>query len=202
MSDDDDNLPADTADQRRVLRALLGINAGMFLVEAGAGLLADSAGLLADSLDMLADAAVYALSLYAVGRAARLKVRAATLSGMLQLLLGLSVLLEAGRRIVAGSEPDSALMMATAALALAANVACMALLARHRGGEVHMRASWIFSTNDVIANAGVIASGLLVALSGSHLPDLLVATLIAVLVVRGGLLILREAREAADAAPG
>lgn len=199
MADGDDDLPADTAAQRRVLRALLAINATLFLVEALAGWLADSAGLLADSLDMLADAAVYALSLYAVGRAARLKVRAATLSGLLQVLLGLSVLLETGRRFLFGSEPAGAPMMAVGLLALAANIACMALLARHRAGEVHMRASWIFSANDVIANAGVIASGLLVTLSGSRLPDLVIGALIAVVVVRGGVVILREARDAATA---
>ena len=32
----------------------------------------------------------------------------------------------------------------------------MALISRHRKGGLHMRASWIFSTNDVIANLGVI----------------------------------------------
>jgi len=56
---------------------------------------------------------------------------------------------------------------------------CMALLSRHRTGGVHMRANWSFSTNDVLANVGVIAAGALVAWSGSNLPDLVIGSAIA-----------------------
>ena len=56
------------ADEARVLRWLLAINAVMFVLEIAAGWLGQSTGLIADSLDMLADAAVYGLALYAVGR--------------------------------------------------------------------------------------------------------------------------------------
>ena len=59
-----------------------------------------------------------------------------------------------------------------------------------------MRASWIFSTNDVLANLGVILSGILVAVTASHIPDLVIGLLISALVVRGGLAILREAKAA------
>ena len=85
-------------------------------------------------------------------------------------------------------------MLGIGALALSANIVCLALLAKHRDGEVHMRASWIFSANDVIANLGVILSGILVAITSSRVPDLVIGLLIAAVVVRGGLTILREAR--------
>ncbi len=182
--------------ERRTLRWLLAINGAMFVLEAALGWLAQSTGLLADSLDMLADATVYGLSLYAVGRSRRHKADAARLSGWLQIALGLGVLAEVVRRFLFGSEPWSALMMAVGALALLANLVCLALLARHREGEVHMRASWIFSTNDVIANLGVIGAGALVAATGSRLPDLLIGALIAAVVVRGGVRILAESRAA------
>ena len=58
---------------RRVLWAVLGINAAMFLVEIGAGLAAGSASLQADALDFLGDAANYAISLFVVGMALRLR---------------------------------------------------------------------------------------------------------------------------------
>jgi Co/Zn/Cd efflux system component len=57
-----------------------------------------------------------------------------------------------------------------------------------------MRASWIFSTNDVIANMGVIVAGALVAWSGSHIPDLVVGTVIALVVLSGAIRILRLSR--------
>jgi len=176
------------------LRLLLAINAVMFAVELVIGWLAESTGLIADSLDMFADAAVYGVSLYAVGKAATMQTRAARLSGYLQLMLALGVLFEVVRRFVVGSEPEPAFMIGIALLALAANVACMALIARHRRGGVHMRASWIFSTNDVIANVGVILAGLLVAWTGSHLPDLVVGSIIALVVFSGALRILRLSR--------
>ncbi|WP_237064839.1 cation transporter [Microbulbifer guangxiensis] len=182
--------------ERNTLVALLSINAFMFFLELVLGLIAQSTGLLADSLDMLADAFVYGLSLYAVGKAVTKKASAARVSGYLQILLGVGVLLEVIRRLVFGSEPQSTLIVVVGIVALLANVACVALISKHRAGGVHMRASWIFSVNDVFANLGVILSGCLVAITGSRYPDLLIGMIIAALVVRGGLQIVREAREA------
>ena len=185
--------------ERKTLRALIAINAAMFLVEAIAGWLGQSTGLIADSLDMLADASVYGISLYAVGRSHRMQAAAGTASGFLQILLVLGVLADVVRRFYFGSEPASGLMMSVGTLALAANVTCLLLLAKHRDGGIHMRASWIFSTNDVIANVSVVISGVLVAVLGSRMPDLIVGTLVAILVVRGGLRIIRESRESRSA---
>lgn len=179
------------ADESGTLRLLLAINAAMFVIEFGAGWIAQSTGLIADSLDMFADAAVYGVSLYAVGKAASVQSRAARLSGYLQLALAVGALAEVARRFVMGSEPQSALMMGIALLALVANVACLALISRHREGGVHMRASWIFSTNDVIANIGVIVAGGLVAWTASPLPDLVIGAVIALVVLSGAIRILR-----------
>lgn len=183
------------AEQARVLRALLAINAAMFLAEGVAGWLASSTGLIADSLDMFADAAVYGVSLYAVGRSCAHKAKAAYLSGVMQLALGLGVAAEVVRRLLGESEPRSMIMLSVGAMALIANVACLALLSRQREGEVHMRASWIFSANDVLANLGVILAGALVAVSGSALPDLVIGSIIAAIVLRGGVVIVKDARK-------
>jgi Co/Zn/Cd efflux system component len=120
--------------------------------------------------------------------------RTAVLSGRLQIILAIWVLLDVLRRTVLGSEPISALMVGIGALALLANLLCLVLVRRHREGGVHMRASVIFSTNDTLANLGVIVAGLLVAWSGSRIPDLLIGSAISLLVLNGGRRILREAR--------
>jgi Co/Zn/Cd efflux system component len=185
-------------DQSRALRLVLVINAVMFAVELVAGWLAESTGLLADSLDMLADAAVYGIALWAVGRAAVFQRTAARVSGWLQLVLALGVLAEVARRAYWGSTPGPPPMMAIAALALVANVICMLTLSRHRDGGAHMKASWIFTTNDVIANLGVIIAGALVWWTGSAIPDLVVGTLIGLIVLRGAVQILRLSRPSAD----
>ena len=194
MTDCGCELEAANDEQRQTLRVVLAINAAMFVIEIVAGVLAGSTGLIADSLDMLADASVYAISLYAVGRAANIRTRAATASGVLQIVLGLGVLIEAIRRFIGGGEPIGVAMMTMGVIALTANAICLRLIAKHKGGDVNFRASYIFSANDVIANIGVIVSGLLVLLLGSQLPDLTIGVIIAAVVVRGGFKILGEAR--------
>lgn len=193
MADCGCDFEATNEQERRTLIAVLAINFVMFLVEAVAGWLAESTGLTADSLDMLADAGVYAISLVAIGRAAYFRTNAALASGIFQMMLGLAVLLDVLRRYLIGSEPAGDVMMSIGLLALLANVWCLILLAKHRHGEVNMRASWIFSTNDVVANTGVILSGGLVALTASRLPDLIIGLIISVVVVTGGVRIIRDA---------
>lgn len=179
--------------QSRVLIWLLLINAAMFLVEFGVGWWAQSTALIADAMDMLADAMVYGVGLYAVGKPLYAKIRAASLSGWLQVGIGLLVLADIVRRLVYGSEPISILMMVMGLVALIANTVCLVLISKHRDGEVHMRASWIFSKNDVIANVGVILAGGLVALTASRIPDLVIGVAVALLVLRGGVQILKDA---------
>ncbi|MCP5173314.1 MAG: cation transporter [Pseudomonadales bacterium] len=174
-----------------ILKWLLAINGVMFVVELTVGWLAQSTGLIADSLDMFADAAVYGVALYAVGHSVRMKLRAAHLSGWLQIILALGALSEVVRRLLFGSEPISSLMMGFGLVALAANVVCLLLIAKSRDSGAHMKASWIFSANDVIANLGVILAGILVAWTGSRYPDLLIGTMIALIVLRGAQRILQ-----------
>jgi len=179
--------------QRKVIIAVMVINGSMFFVEFLAGIISESAALIADAMDMLADALVYGISLYAIGRAAQIKLKAAQISGMFQILLGAGVFIEVIRRFILGSEPESLLMVAVGLIALAANVSCLLLIAKYRAGEVHMRASWIFSRNDVIANIGVILAGVLVFSFGTPLPDLVIGFVISIIVMKGGASIVRDA---------
>jgi cation diffusion facilitator family transporter len=188
--------------ERQTLRVLVAINAVMFLVELIAGWVSESTGLLADSLDMFADASVYGIVLYAAGRSGGVKLKAASLSGVVQIVLGLGVLVEVVRRLALGSEPISLFMIGVGLVAFAANLTCVWLIAKHRDGEIHMRAAWIFSANDALANLGVIVSGGLVLLLGSRLPDLIVGAAISVVVILGGIHILREARAEGARAAG
>lgn len=182
---------AEDAAEAQTLRMLLAINGVMFFLEMALGLFAQSTGLIADSLDMFADAAVYGLALYAVGRAASMKVRAAHLAGWLQLLLAVGALAEVARRFIYGSEPHSVLMMSVGLIALLANVTCLALISKKRDRGAHMTASYIFSANDVIANLGVIVAGILVASTKSPYPDLAIGTAIGIIVLNGARRILQ-----------
>lgn len=181
----------DDAAESRALWLLLAINAAMFVIEMFAGWWASSAGLIADAADMLTDAAVYGVALYAVGRNARHKLTAAKLAGLLQLFLALGALTETGRRIMTGSSPEGVAMIGISLLALAANVTCLVLISRHRGGGVHMRASYIFTANDVLANLGVIVAGFAVAWTASPWPDWAIGAVIGIMVLVSAMRILR-----------
>jgi Co/Zn/Cd efflux system component/copper chaperone CopZ len=186
--------PIDDHADRSVLIAILAINAAMFVVELGAGLWAHSVALIADSLDMLFDAVVYGVALAAVGGAAAARRRSARLSGWLQLVLAGLILLEALRRALTGSEPVPMVMIGMGAVALLANAVAVVLLAGRRDDGLHMRASWIFTRNDTLGNAGVIAAGVLVAVTGSAWPDLTMGVVIAAIIASGAWRILRISR--------
>lgn len=192
----DASAPARTGDagtEARLLKIVLAINAGMFVFEILLGVIAQSTGLIADSLDMFADAAVYGMSLYVVGKSASAQNRTARISGWLQIILALSALSEVARRFFFGSEPQSLLIVMVSFVALLANIVCLKILQPHQEKGNHLKASVIFSTNDVLANIGVLIGGILVHLLSSRIPDLVMGILIAAYVLRGGMKILKLA---------
>lgn len=186
-------LAAATVGERRVLIVVLIINACMFAAEFSAGLVAGSTALLADSLDMLADAIIYAIGLFALGRAAHWRARAALTSGLFQLVLGFGIAMEALVKFFIDGLPDVATMGLFGVLALIANTICFVLLTRFREGDINLRATWICSRNDMIGNVGVLVAAGLVLWIESGWPDILIGLLIAGVVIRSALRIAREA---------
>jgi cation diffusion facilitator family transporter len=190
---------ADAKDEaaRRTLRIALALNATMFVVGMVAGFAGQSNGLIADALDMLADASAYAIALAAFTRGDLFKARAATLSGALLLLLGIGVLSDAMRRGVLGSSPQSLVMIAVATVSLVVNSTVLYLLGKQQNKkEVHLRATYIFTRADVVANVAVILSGIALLLTGFRYLDLIVGAGIGLYVIREAIEILGEAREA------
>lgn len=179
---------------------MLALNGTMFVVELVSGWRAESMGLIADGLDMGADAAVYLLALLAIGAAESRKLRAARFAGRVQLALAVLAMLDLARRAVMGSTPEPPTMVVVSLAALAVNVWCLVLLRRHRHGEVHLEAAWIFSATDVQANLGVLLAGALVAAFDSAIPDLVVGLIVCGLVLRGAIRIGRRVRAAELAA--
>lgn len=179
---------------RRVLWVALIVNAAMFLVEMVAGAAADSRALQADALDFLGDASNYAVSLAVVGAALAWRARAALLKSLFMLGFATWVFGSAVLAFVNGTAPDPATMGAVGLLALAANAGVALLLYRYRTGDANMRSVWICSRNDAIGNVAVMLAALGVFGTGSALPDLIVAAIMALLALTGGVQVLRQAR--------
>lgn len=179
--------------QKKVLATVLAINLAFFVIEMTTGLLSKSMGLVADSLDMLADAFVYGISLFAVGGTLIRKKRIARLAGYFQIVLAVLGFAEVLRRFF-GTEnlPDFSTMIVVSVFALIANGICLYLLQKSTGKEeAHMKASLIFTSNDVVINLGVIVAGLLVNGLHSNKPDLLIGAIVFVIVIQGALRILK-----------
>ena len=164
---------------RRVLWAVLAINAAMFAVEVIAGLAAGSAVLQADALDFLGDAANYAISLLVVGMALRYRASAALAKGATMGVFGLWVVATVVWHSLHGTLPSAFTMGTVGIAALVANAASFGLLWVYRHGDANMRSAWMCSLNDVAGNAGVIVAGAAVALTASGWPDILVGLMIA-----------------------
>ncbi|RCW39060.1 MULTISPECIES: cation transporter [Marinilabilia] len=181
-----------TSVQSKLLWTVLIINFAFFILEITTGFISKSMGLVADSLDMLADAFVYGLSLWAVGSTVIRKKKVAKLSGYFQLALALLGLTEVIRRFISFEEvPDFQTMIIVSVLALIANSVCLYLLQKSKSEEAHMKATMIFTSNDIIINTGVIVAGILVLLTQSKYPDLIIGAIVFLIVVRGAFRILK-----------
>jgi Co/Zn/Cd efflux system component len=179
--------------QSSTLKAVLWINAVMFVVVLSAGLYASSSALLADSLDNLGDALTYALSLYAVSRSERAKGMVSLFKGTLILGAALFVMGQIGYKLLHPGVPLFEAMGAIGLLALAANGTCLALLWKHREEDVNMSSVWECSRNDVASNVAVLVAAALVWAFRSGWPDLLVGAMLALLFLRSALRVFRDA---------
>jgi len=181
------------SNQRKLLWTVLGINFAFFVIEMTSGLISKSMGLVADSLDMLADSFVYGISLLAVGGSLIKKKRIAKVAGYFQITLALIGFIEILRRFFGNEKlPDFSTMIIVSIFALIANGICLYLMQKSKSKEeAHIKASMIFTSNDVIINLGVIIAGVLVNWLKSGKPDLIVGTIVFVLVIQGALRILK-----------
>ena len=178
---------------RRVLWAVLAINAAMFLVEIIAGLAARSASLQADALDFFADTANFGISLFVLGMTLRHRAGAALAKGVTMGLFGMWVLVTSVWHVVYGTVPQATTMGMIGVAALSANVASFALLWAYRAGDSNMRSVWLCSRNDVIGNLAVLLAALGVFETGTGWPDVMVAAIMGGLALQGAWLVIRLA---------
>lgn len=190
-------LDAGDADQRRTLWIVLLLNAALAAGFAVAGALGDSNALIANGLDNASDALVYALSIFAMTHGAAWKRGAARASGVMLLMLAAGVLADAVRRYLTGSEPIGPTMIGMALVAAVVNAWCLWLLNRVKNRDVNIRAARTFSLNDFASNGGIVAAGLLVLWTGRAWPDLVVGGAVALISLKGGIDILRDAHREA-----
>jgi len=193
------------ARQKSTLIKVLWINAAMFLVIAGAALYGKSTALLSDSLDNLGDALTYGLSLYVVSQSIQAKARVALFKGGL-IFLGASVVIgQVVWKLIYPVVPSYEVMSVFSLAGLAANGLCLWLLWRHRADDINMSSVFECSRNDIASNLSVFLAAGGVWLFQSGWPDVVVASLLAVLLLRSSARVIRgafkEIRERPNTSP-
>jgi cation diffusion facilitator family transporter len=197
-----DSTPHDPRGERARLGVAMAANVLMFVVGLVGWRLAHSTALLADAFDMLADATGYAVAFWAVGgQLARQRV-AAGWSSVLLIALGIGVLAEVVHRWFVPEQPEGWWIAGFACLSLLVNGAVLMTLNRYRHStQLHLRAAWVDTRADVLVNAGVLLSGVLVALLGYRVIDLAVGALVALFVIHEGWELWESCHEERDFAP-
>ena len=179
--------------QRRVLIAVLAINAATFLMMVFAATISGSSSLLSGALDNFGDAATYVLSLAVIGASGGAKARVALFKGFLILGAAVAVAVQIGWRIANPDTPVLETMGLAALVNLGANLFCLWLLTPYRTGDVNMSSAWECSRNDVWEGFAVLAAALAVWAFGSGWPDLAIAVGLLALFLRSSIRVLLRA---------
>lgn len=169
---------------KRVLAAVIAINLIGFAVVAVGSWFANSASLAANTLDFAADAATYGLSLWAIGKTVAVRSATALVKGASLAVMALGIIGLAIWRAVAGLPPEGAAITGLGLFGAAANLIAALLLIRYREGDANVRSVWLYTRNDLIQCLAVAATGLLVSLTQSRWPDLIVGILLAAIFLR------------------
>ena len=93
-----------------------------------------------------------------------------------------------------GQVPHAQTMGVVSVLAFAANGAVAALLYAFRNGDANMRSVWLCTRNDMIGNVAVMLAALGVFGTGAGWPDIVVASIMALLGLHAARDIIRQAR--------
>ena len=179
---------------RKALWIVASMNLGFGIAELFGGFIANSQALKADALDFLGDGSITFIALLALAWSAAARARVALAQGIFLAALGVWVIAMAAWRALNAVPPEAELMGGIGMAALVINVAAALILARFRDGDANVRAVWLFSRNDALANVAVIVAAVLVAWTNSAWPDLIVAACIAGLFIHSSTGIIRNAR--------
>jgi Co/Zn/Cd efflux system component len=173
-----------TASYKRALGLVVLLNFGFGIVELAGGFVWDSQALKADSLDFVGDGLISLIGLLAFAWRPVWRARSALLQGLFLGTLGLAVLVSTLYRISVPQKPDAGIMGAFGVIGLIVNLTAAYVLLPHRGGDANARAVWLFSRNDALGNIAVVIASVLVAMTNSPWPDLVVALVIASLFLQ------------------
>lgn len=188
---------------KQAIVTVAALNLAYFGVEFTVALAIGSVSLFADSIDFLEDASVNFLVVAALGWSARNRARVGMVLAGVLLIPSVAALWTAIAKITAAVPPAALSLSLTGLGALAVNLYCAWLLARHRHDSGSLtKAAFLSARNDAFANVAIIAAGVVTAYTVSVWPDVVVGLGIAVMNADAAYAVYRAARkERASATP-
>ena len=186
---------------RRAVLIVALLNLSYFGVEFVAALAAHSVSLLADSADFLEDTAINLLIFVAIGWTVARRARLGMVLAALLLVPAAAFLWSLAQKYAQPQTPDAVILTLTGLGALAVNLTCALILARHRNGKGSLtRAAFLSARNDVFANVAIIAAGVATLWYPTIWPDVIVGLAIAAMNIDAAADVWKAARsESADA---
>ncbi len=201
------------ADRRRMWAALSVLLCVMAL-ELAAGIVGHSLALLSDAAHMLTDAGALGFSLLAVRLAARpaggamtfgysrVEILSAQANGVTLLVLAGFIVYEAVHRLTAPAHVHGWLMLAVALAGIAANLLTAWLLAGAQRRSLNVEGSLQHVLSDLYAFIGTAIAAGVILVSGFERADPIASLLIAALMIRAGVGLVRDSgRVFLEAAP-
>ena len=188
----------------RGLKIALIIVAVMMAAEIAGGILSHSLSLLGDAGHMLVDALALGLSLIALNLAKkpatatrtygfhRSEILAALANGVTLVLVAVFIFYEAYQRFRNPPAVQTTIMLVVAVIGLAANLVTMRLLHHARHDNLNVRGAFLHVLGDTISSLGVIAGGVIIAVTGWKIVDPIIAILIGIIILWGAVSLVRE----------
>ncbi|MCZ2810038.1 MULTISPECIES: cation diffusion facilitator family transporter [unclassified Modestobacter] len=202
------------AGHRGRLAVVLVLTGSVFVLELVGALISGSLALLADAAHMATDALGIGMALGAVTLAQRpargrrtfgwqrMEVLAAVGNGLLLLVVGGYVVVEAVRRIGDPPDIDSGWMLGVALVGLAVNVGSLALLHSGQRESLNTRGAYLEVVGDALGSVAVIVAAVVIATTGWTGADVVASLAVGALVLPRAWSLLREALDVLlEAAP-
>ncbi|GAA1590619.1 cation diffusion facilitator family transporter [Kribbella hippodromi] len=199
---------------RKLLSGALALIVGFMIAEVIVGFAAGSLALVTDAAHMLTDAIAIALALLAIRLAAkpprggftygfkRVEILSAQANGITLLLLAVYFVYEAVSRMINPPEVKGALVLITGVVGIAVNVLATWLISKANRSSLNVEGAFQHILNDLFAFIATAIAGLVVLLTGFARADAIAALVVAALMLKAGISLVRESgRIFLEAAP-
>lgn len=193
-----------TGRHRRRLVAVLGINAGVLVLQVVGGLLSGSLALLADAGHMLTDSTGLVIALVAATLATRpatpnrtfglqrVEILAALTNGLLLVGVAVWVLIQAVDRWQQPEHVDSSLMLGVALVGAVANTIGLLILRGGKDESLNLRGAYLEVLGDLMGSVAVVVAAVIIALTGWFRADSIASLAIVVLILPRAWSLLRD----------